>query len=532
MKNSNKEYSFYDEATILVRAGSGGNGASTYKLGKKRQDGIPDGGDGGNGGDVTLVLDDDLNTLAGLNAGSWRPNTEARGRGGEVEIRPFLFRAESGVEGGRRFKNGRFGESSVVRVPRGTVVQEEIELEVDENYVDGDFIPGWNGYEYEGSYDDNNNNLENDNDEESTRKTKIITKLIDLGTIGVQEEVNEQGEKAGYYLWDDNIRNGVEDGDENYYNYDGEDYYNTAASSRRNSMKGVQELIVAYGGLGGEGSHCTGSRKGRGVQRTRRPPEPGGRKRLKLTLKVVADVALVGAPNVGKSTMLAAVTRAKPKIANYPFTTVIPNLGVWIPPDTFYRSGGGKKREGKDINTISDDGNIKNNKSSKNKNSRFGAGSYGLVLCDVPGLIEGAADGVGLGHAFLRHVERCRVILHLIDATSDDPVGDLRMVNREIAKYGNGDLANTPQVVAVNKVDVAFGPEDEDDGVVGNPTDDQHHLPVKRTREELERELKKEMPHSRLMWMSAKEGDGVDDLMGRMSVFVSKVRDAGGKGVE
>ena len=76
MKNSNKEYSFYDEATILVRAGSGGNGASTYKLGKKRQDGIPDGGDGGNGGDVTLVLDDDLNTLAGLNAGSWRPNTE------------------------------------------------------------------------------------------------------------------------------------------------------------------------------------------------------------------------------------------------------------------------------------------------------------------------------------------------------------------------------------------------------------------------------------------------------------------------
>merc|ERR1712238_82775 len=306
---------------------------------------------------------------------------------------------------------------------------------------------------------------------------------------------------GGYYLWDDNIRNGVEDGDENYYNYDGEDYYNTAASSRRNSMKGVQELIVAYGGLGGEGSHCTGSRKGRGVQRTRRPPEPGGRKRLKLTLKVVADVALVGAPNVGKSTMLAAVTRAKPKIANYPFTTVIPNLGVWIPPDTFYRSGGGKKREGKDINTISDDGNIKNNKSSKNKNSRFGAGSYGLVLCDVPGLIEGAADGVGLGHAFLRHVERCRVILHLIDATSDDPVGDLRMVNREIAKYGN-------------------------------PTDDQHHLPVKRTREELERELKKEMPHSRLMWMSAKEGDGVDDLMGRMSVFVSKVRDAGGKGVE
>ena len=126
-------------------------------------------------------------------------------------------------------------------------------------------------------------------------------------------------------------------------------------------------------------------------RRPRLPPEGGDRLRLKLTLKIVADVALVGVPNAGKSTLLASVTRAKPKISSYPFTTVVPNLGVWVPP-------------GNEYGTASE--------------SSSGAGSAGLVLCDVPGLIAGAAEGVGLGHAFLRHVERCHVILHLVDATS------------------------------------------------------------------------------------------------------------------
>lgn len=143
-----------------------------------------------------------------------------------------------------------------------------------------------------------------------------------------------------------------------------------------------------------------------------------------------------------------------------------------------------------------------------------GAGSIGLVLCDVPGLVAGAAKGVGLGHAFLRHVERCHVILHLVDATSIDPVADFKMLNREIIKYGTGQLANMPQVVVVNKID-AFDSAGEDW---------EEGLKTRYTKEELQVKLQDAMPHSRLMWMSAKEKDGVDDLMTRMLAFVRKVK--------
>lgn len=137
-------------------------------------------------------------------------------------------------------------------------------------------------------------------------------------------------------------------------------------------------------------------------------------------------------------------------------------------------------------------------------------------MCDVPGLVAGAAKGVGLGHAFLRHVERCHCILHLVDATSNDPVADFEMLNREIVRYGTGQLAKMPQVVVVNKIDTFEGKgEDWEAG-----------LKTRYTEEELGQKLKESMPHSRLMWMSAKEKDGVDDLMARMSTFVSKVKEA------
>ena len=135
---------------------------------------------------------------------------------------------------------------------------------------------------------------------------------------------------------------------------------------------------------------------------------------------------------------------------------------------------------------------------------------------DVPGLIAGAAQGVGLGHAFLRHVERCHVILHLIDATSNDPIADLKMLNRELVNYGTGQLGRMPQVVVVNKIDALEGRgEDWESG-----------LKTKLTKEQLEKELNDAMSHSRLMWMSAKERDGVDDLMTRMAMFVKKVKSA------
>jgi GTP-binding protein len=197
---------------------------------------------------------------------------------------------------------------------------------------------------------------------------------------------------------------------------------------------------------------------------------------------------------IGKSTFLASVTRAKPKIANYPFTTVIPNLGVWIP--------GSSPEE------------VKKNEPAADWVK--GSGTEGLVLCDVPGLIAGAADGVGLGHAFLRHVERCHVILHLVDATSNDPVADFEMLNREIMRYGTGQLAQMPQVAVVNKVDAFEG---------GAAEDWEEGLSVRWSREELEAKLREVMPHTRLMWMSAKEKDGVEDLMARLATFVKKVKD-------
>jgi len=260
----------------------------------------------------------------------------------------------------------------------------------------------------------------------------------------------------------------------------------------------VETLVVGKGGEGGEGSATQGYKKGRGVRRPRAGPVGGERRRLKLTLKIVADVALVGVPNSGKSTFLAAVTRAKPKIANYPFTTVVPNLGVWIPPSSFDKDG---------------------------TSSSGGAGGAGIALCDVPGLIAGAAEGVGLGHAFLRHVERCHVILHLVDATSNDPVADFRMVNREILRYGNGCLARMPQIVVVNKID-AWEDGTGTEGGGGGGEEWEKGLETRVGKERLEEDLKEAMTHTRLMWMSAKERDGVDDLMGRMAGFVKKVKES------
>ena len=138
-----------------------------------------------------------------------------------------------------------------------------------------------------------------------------------------------------------------------------------------------------------------------------------------------------------------------------------------------------------------------------------------MVLCDVPGLIEGASRGVGLGHAFLRHVERCHVILHLVDATSEDPLRDFKMLNGELIKYGTGQLARMPQVVVINKTDVYITNHELD----GSSNTKKPTLPL----EELESQLKEAMSHSRLMRMSAKEEDGVDDLMIRLSAFVKKV---------
>jgi len=204
---STNEYSFFDEATIYIRAGSGGQGSSTYKKGVNSQNGPPDGGNGGKGGNVILQVDESLNTLAGLARYAWRPNSFGGGggakrrgdSGGEnVSTRVLSFRAENGIDGARQNKQGRNGKDVVVRVPPGTVVQEEIQGEDDEEPM-----------------------------------------FLDVGTVTLTDPT----------------------------------------------------LIVAYGGTGGEGSAV--EKLQRGVRMKRNPPQGGQRKRLKLTLKVVADVSHV-----------------------------------------------------------------------------------------------------------------------------------------------------------------------------------------------------------------------------------------------
>ena len=171
-----------------------------------------------------------------------------------------------------------------------------------------------------------------------------------------------------------------------------------------------QTLIICKGGRGGRGNqHFATSRNQ--APRTAEKGEPYEEKRLRLELKLIADIGLIGVPNAGKSTRLSVLTNAKPKIAAYPFTTLEPNLGV----------------AEIDVNTT-------------------------VVLADIPGLIEGAAQGAGLGHDFLRHVQRTRVLIHILDGLSDDPVADYSQINTELSLF-DPNLAKKPQIVAFNKID-------------------------------------------------------------------------------
>jgi GTP-binding protein len=172
-----------------------------------------------------------------------------------------------------------------------------------------------------------------------------------------------------------------------------------------------QQLRVARGGRGGRGNARFANAR-RQAPRVAEKGEPGEERRLKLELKLIADIGIVGVPNAGKSTLLAAVTAARPKIAPYPFTTLRPNLGV------------------ADLD-----------------------GERALVLADIPGLIEGAHRGAGLGFDFLRHIQRTRVLVHLLDGAGADPLADFSQINSELALFDER-LTRKPQLVALNKLDL------------------------------------------------------------------------------
>ena len=288
---SRKEINFVDEARIRLRAGDGGNGIIHFRREKHVPLGGPDGGDGGHGGSIVLVVDQDLNTLLRYQ-------------------RMRDHKAQSGGHGGGNNKTGRSGRDLEIFVPPGTIA------------CDAD--------------------------------TGIV--LGDLTNPG-------------------------------------------------------HRLQVAVGGPGGRGN----SRFRTSSNRAPRIAEKGSIGQivdLSLELRLIADVGIVGVPNAGKSTLLSSVTAAKPKIDNYPFTTLNPNLGVADLGD--YRT---------------------------------------LVLADIPGLIEGAHAGVGLGAAFLRHIQRTRVIIHLLDGMSEDPLYDFNQIMSELALY-DSELIAKPQIVALNKIDL------------------------------------------------------------------------------
>lgn len=289
---------FLDKAKIKILSGRGGNGMVAWRREKYVDKGGPAGGDGGAGGDVYFVADENMSTLMDFKYQS-------------------VFKAEAGVNGRSKSQHGKCGKDLYIKVPVGTMIKE-------------------------------------------LKTGKIIGDLTNNG----------------------------------------------------------DSILVAKGGRGGRGNARFATSQKRAPQFCE-PGEPPIERELELELKLIADVGLLGMPNAGKSTFISVISSAKPKIADYPFTTLVPNLGVVTKPS-----------------------------------------GDGFVVADIPGLIEGASQGVGLGHEFLRHVERCRFLVHIVDLTLENPIENYEKINLELKKHSER-LADLYQIVALNKIDVISKKERE-----------------------------------------------------------------------
>jgi GTPase len=333
---------FLDEAKVYIRSGNGGNGCVAFRREKFIEFGGPNGGDGGNGGDVIAEAVDGLNTLI------------------DYRYQQHFF-AKDGRAGMGKDRHGANGTDAVLKVPAGTQIYDE----------DG------------------------------------ATLLADL---------TEPGQCA----------------------------------------------VLARGGNGGFGNAHFKTSTNRAPRRAN-PGQPGEEHTIRLRLKLIADAGIVGLPNAGKSTFLAAVSAAKPKIADYPFTTLTPQLGV-----------------------VSVDGRE-------------------FVLADIPGLIEGAHEGIGLGDRFLGHVERCRVLLHLVDGTAENAGEAYKTVRAELSAYGHG-LAEKPELVALNKADAMSAAD------------------IKQQTMRLKRATKKTP-----LVISAVSGEGVKDVLRALLEIIEAARRTGGE---
>ncbi len=351
---------FVDRAEITIRSGHGGQGCVSFRREKFIPKGGPDGGDGGKGGNIYFRADPSLLTLYDLRL-------------------QRHYRAQNGQPGQGKQKYGRKGEDLYIDVPVGTLVYQLIEAprmvdEEEEEYPElnrtgtgeGVLVTGQGGAMfYEVTEDPEEEFPEEDPDEAETDEAEAIPE---------------------------------------------EDRWELVADIVRPD----QVELLAKGGRGGKGNLHFKSATMR-TPRFAQPGEPSEEKRLRLELKILADAGLVGLPNAGKSTLLSAISAAKPKIAPYPFTTTSPNLGV----------------------VINDFGDH-------------------LVLADIPGLIEGAHQGRGLGTRFLRHVERNRFLVHIASAEElyeDDPWSLFQLVQEEMSAYSPA-LCQKPQILVVNKIDL------------------------------------------------------------------------------
>lgn len=426
---------FIDQVRVIVRAGRGGDGAVAWRKEKYVPKGGPAGGDGGRGGDVILEADPHLSTLL------------------ELHFRRAV-KAEHGQPGGTRDRNGRGGKDLIVKVPVGTMVYIEGAVDddkaesavVDEGGMETVYVVEDAGalarLEQARAEQGETTPLEEDVDEQEqapgesaeTGESADAVESTDAGERTdaaestdaeaptesaeaeepevIAEAVDGEGEAPA---------NDVSDSDEPL---DDESLMPTveeieAAEQSIGELIGDltdahQRLVIAKGGQGGRGNIHFRSATNRAPDRAE-PGTPGEAWYLRLELKLLADVGIVGYPNVGKSTLIRKISRARPKVGAYPFTTLTPNLGV-VPL----------------------------------------SGNRSMVVADVPGLIEGASDGKGLGHQFLRHLERTRVLLHVLapDYTPGrDPLTDLETLERELERYGS-QFDGRPRVVALNKLDL------------------------------------------------------------------------------